>query len=35
MKRSNMNNSDSKRVFANTWDNGRNRPLPMRGGYRL
>lgn len=35
MKRKPMNTSHSKKVFAQTWDNGRGRPQPNRGGFRL
>lgn len=35
MKRKPMGNRDSKHVFAKTWDNGKDHPLPVRGGYRL
>lgn len=35
MKRKPMNNNSSKRIFRQTWDNGRDRPHPNRGGFRL
>lgn len=35
MKRKPMPDYKSKKVFAATWDNGRDRPHVTRGGYRL
>lgn len=35
MKRQNMPNWKSKSTFSNSVDNGRNRPVVTRGGYRL
>lgn len=34
-KRKSMSNYDSMRVFRKSVDNGRSRPRPTRGGFRL
>lgn len=35
MKRREMSTGRSQAVFRNSVDNGRDRPHPQRGGYRL
>lgn len=35
MKRTPMSKNSSSRVFRQTYDNGRSRPHPSRGGFRL
>lgn len=35
MKRKSMGQKQSNKMFKATVDNGRNRPSPTRGGFRL
>lgn len=35
MKRKPMSSGHSQKIFRQTWDNGRDRPRPNRGGFRL
>lgn len=35
MKRKPMSKPASQSVFRNTYDNGRDKPILTRGGYRL